>query len=57
VLVNLDGVDSPWAAVQRVARGAGGATDWELFQIKTNLDWWDTIKWFLNGGEVPNPFK
>ncbi len=57
VLVNLDGVDSPWAAVQRVARGGGGATDWELFQIKTNPDWWDSIKWFENGVEVPNPFK
>jgi len=57
VLVNLDGVDSPWAAVQRVARGGGGATDWELFQIKTNPEWWDNIKWFENGGEVPNPFK
>lgn len=27
---NLTGVDGSWAAAARAARGAGGATDWEL---------------------------
>lgn len=30
VQVNLTNVDSAWAAATRAARGAGGATDWEL---------------------------
>lgn len=53
---NLTGIDSPWASISRAAGGAGGATDWELLQIKLNPQAWDRIEWFLNGELVPNPF-
>ncbi|OKP67424.1 hypothetical protein A3842_28150 [Paenibacillus sp. P3E] len=46
-----------WAGVTRAARGAGGPTDWELLQIKNNSQWWNKIKWFIDGIEVPNPFQ
>lgn len=53
VLFNLDGVDV-WPGVTRAASGGGGATDWELLQIRygdfPNLEFWQ--------GGVPagNPF-
>jgi RHS repeat-associated protein len=53
VLFNLDGVDV-WQGVTRAASGKGGATDWELLQIKyggfPNLEFW------LGGVRVGNPF-
>ncbi|MEK3900967.1 hypothetical protein [Paenibacillus sp. FSL R7-0179] len=54
---NLTGIDSPWASVSRAARGAGGATDWELLQIKSNPQVWGRITWYENGKKVPNPFE
>ncbi|WP_019909789.1 hypothetical protein [Paenibacillus sp. HW567] len=56
IVFNLTDVNV-WAGVTRAARGAGGPTDWELLQIKNNLQWWDKIKWFIDGIEVPNPFQ
>jgi hypothetical protein len=57
VSFNLTGVDEPWRAVTRSASGRGGATDWELLQIKTNPQWWDRITFFRDGKAVPNPFQ
>jgi RHS repeat-associated protein len=54
---NLTGVDSPWAGAARAARGAGGATDWELLQIQQNQGWWSRITFWNNGQAVPNPFQ
>ncbi|WP_334075546.1 MULTISPECIES: hypothetical protein [Paenibacillus] len=54
---NLTGVDSPWASVSRAARGAGGATDWELLQIKSSPQAWGRITWYENGKVVSNPFE
>lgn len=56
ILVNLDGIDNPMLAVQRAASNRGGATDWELLQIKLTPSAWDRITWFLNGEVVSNPF-
>ncbi|MFN7873789.1 MAG: hypothetical protein ACK5PB_00630 [Pirellula sp.] len=53
---NLDGVDI-WGGVSRASRGAGGATDWELLQIKLTKECWDRITWIKNGQVVPNPFQ
>jgi hypothetical protein len=53
---NLDGVDV-WKGVQRAASGRGGATDWELLQVKQNPQFWDTLQFWKGGQEVPNPFK
>lgn len=43
VLFNLDGVDV-WPGVTRAAAGRGGATDWELLQVRgedfPNLEFW-----------------
>jgi hypothetical protein len=53
VLFNLDGVDV-WPGVTRAAAGRGGATDWELLQIRSgnfpNLEFWQ------NGQRVGSPF-
>ena len=57
VVFNLDGVDNVWSAAQRGASGAGGATDWELFMIKQNSQWWDRIQFVQNGQNVANPFR
>ncbi len=57
IIVNLDGVDNPLLAAQRAATNRGGATDWELLQIKLTPSAWDRITWYLNGEIVPNPFK
>lgn len=57
ILFNLDGVDSPWSAVTRAASGRGGATDWELFQIKNTPEAWERVIWYSNGEIVPNPFE
>ena len=54
---NLTGVDSPWASAARASWGSGGATDWELFQIQQNPDWWSRITFWENGTVVVNPFK
>jgi RHS repeat-associated protein len=53
---NLDGVDV-WQGVQRASSGRGGATDWELLQIKQNPQFWDSLQFWKNGQQVPNPFK
>ncbi len=57
VKFNLTGVDDPWRAATRAASGRGGATDWELLQIKSNPGWWDRLTFFENGKIVPNPFQ
>ena len=57
ILFNLDGVDNPWSAVMRASSGRGGATDWELFQIKNTPEAWGRVIWYLNGEIVPNPFE
>ena len=57
IIVNLDGVDNPLLAAQRAAGNIGGATDWELFQIKTTPSAWYRITWYENGKIVPNPFE
>lgn len=51
---NLDDV---WRGVQNAASGRGGATDWELLQIKQNPQYWDTVQFWLGGKIVENPFK
>jgi hypothetical protein len=56
IYFNLDGVDV-WAGVQRAASGRGGATDWELLQIKQNPQSWDRVQFWKDGQQVPNPFK
>ena len=56
IYFNLDGINNVWASIQKVARGAGGATDWELFKIYSNKGIWDTVVWFLEGEETANPF-
>lgn len=57
IIVNLDGVDSPYQSAQRGAAGYGGATDWELLQIKLTPEAWSRTTWYLNGEIVPNPFQ
>lgn len=57
IIVNLDGVDNPLSSIQRVAVGYGGATDWELLQIKLTPESWDRITWYKDGNVVPNPFE
>ena len=57
IIVNLDGVDNPLSSIQRAAGGYGGATDWELLQIKLTPESWDRITWYKNGNVVPNPFE
>ena len=52
---NLDGIDDPFASVMRAARNSGGATDWELLQLKMNSDIWDITFW-KNNEIVKNPF-
>jgi len=56
IIVNLDGVDNPLLSAQRAASGYGGATDWELLQIKLTPESWDRITWYLEGKIVSNPF-
>lgn len=56
VLFNLDGVDV-WGGVSRSASGRGGATDWELLQIRQNPQAWDTIDFIRDGVKVENPFQ
>lgn len=46
IIVNLDGVDNPMLAAQRAASNGGGATDWELLQIKLTPSAWDRITWY-----------
>lgn len=57
IIVNLDGVDSPYLSAQRAAAGYGGATDWELLQLKLTPEAWSRTTWYLNGKVVPNPFQ
>nr|WP_305000480.1 RHS repeat-associated core domain-containing protein [Apibacter sp. HY039] len=59
---NLDGVDIS-EGLSRHARGIGGATDWELFQLKMDAEApiWDVKYWKTDENgvlkEVKNPFK
>ena len=46
IVVNLDGVDNPMLAAQCAASNMGGATDWELLQIKLTPSAWDRITWY-----------
>jgi hypothetical protein len=41
----------------QLARGAGGATDWELLQIQQNSGWWGRITFWSDGQVVANPFE
>jgi hypothetical protein len=54
VLFNLDGVDV-WAGITRAAAGKGGATDWELLQLRygefPNVEFWQ------GGVKVRSPFE
>ena len=56
IVFNLEGIDNPMSAVMRASRGAGGATDWELLQIKLTPSAWDRITWFQGQKIVSNPF-
>ncbi len=56
VLFNLDGVDV-WKGIDRSASGRGGATDWELLQIRQNPQTWNTIDFVKDGAKVENPFQ
>ena len=55
VFLNLDGVDV-WRGIARAAVNRGGATDWELLQIKQNPEWWPRISWIKGDRNVLNPF-
>jgi hypothetical protein len=60
VKFNLQGVDNPWSAVQRVAslNPNASVTDWELSEIYQNPEWWDRVTFYNGAGNpVPNPFK
>lgn len=57
IIFNLDGIDSPFAAIQRAAGGQCSATDWELFQIYNSKNIWWKITWFQDGEIVSNPFE
>jgi RHS repeat-associated protein len=52
---NLDGVDV-WNGASRGLANSGGPTDWELGQIYSNPQFWDTIRFWHGGVIVPNPF-
>lgn len=54
VLFNLDGVDV-WPGVTRAAAGRGGATDWELLQLRNNN--FPNLEFWKNGQRVGNPFE
>jgi hypothetical protein len=56
VFFNLDNVDV-WSGVTRASSGRGGATDWELFEIMQNKEWWPRISWFKDGARTANPFE
>ncbi|PTY02775.1 hypothetical protein DB347_22775 [Opitutaceae bacterium EW11] len=56
IFFNLNNVEV-WPGVQRAAAGVGGATDFELFQISQNPQWWPRIQFMENGGAAANPFK
>lgn len=45
------------SGVQRAAAGRGGATDWELLQIRQNPQFWDSLQFWEKGAQVPNPFR
>lgn len=53
---NLDGVDIG-GGLSRAASGRGGATDWELMQIRQSPQWWNTLQFWRDGRPVPNPFS
>lgn len=53
VLFNLDGVDV-WPGVTRAASGRGGATDWELLQIRGGG--FPSLEFWQGGARVGNPF-
>lgn len=54
VVFNLDGVDV-WRGVTRAASGRGGATDWELLQIRSNS--YPNLEFWLGGVRVGSPFE
>ncbi|KHD06432.1 hypothetical protein PN36_12855 [Candidatus Thiomargarita nelsonii] len=51
---NLDDVEV-WEGITRASRG--GATDWELFQIYQNPQWWDRITFMEKEKPVSNLFE
>lgn len=53
---NLDGVDV-WKGIQRASSGRGGATDWELLQIRQNPQSWDSLQFWKDGEITKNPFE
>ncbi len=54
VLFNLDGVDV-WASVTRAASGRGGATDWELLQVRSVT--FPKLEFWRGGVRVEDPFR
>lgn len=54
VLFNLDGVDNVMSAVQRAATGRGGATDWELLQVR--VGGYRNVEFWKDGVPVESPF-
>jgi len=56
ILFNLDDVEV-WEGITRASRHLGGATDWELFQIYQNPQWWNRMTFMENGKPVSNPFE
>jgi hypothetical protein len=54
---NLSGIDDVLGAIKRTLEFTGGATDWELWKISDNPQWWDRIFWWKDGKQVSNPFS
>jgi hypothetical protein len=54
VLFNLDDVEV-WPGVTRAASGRGGATDWELLQIRNND--FPNLEFWQGGQQVESPFR
>lgn len=57
IIVNLDDINNLMLAVQSAVGNMGGATDWELLQIKMTPSAWERITWYQNGEIVPNSFE
>ena len=54
VMFNLDDVEV-WPGVTRAASGRGGATDWELLQMRNND--FPNLEFWQSGQQVDNPFR
>ncbi len=54
LVVEPDGVDV-WRGVTRAASGRGGATDWELLQVRSNS--YPNLEFWLGGVRGGSPFE